>query len=639
MEKQTDFCNTAATIPGGASPAVIWAVVSSVMRTYYQTNDILVEVLTEVYELGHVIDPARYFLYTAGTSGSDRPADTIVLLDSELEATGGDGSQIQKLLDDAFIRVQWARIQGEHLRIPWIAEYLTEWEQQVHFRFETESLAFLQKRIAVWRALLAEQGSPVRQQLITTIEAVSRCLEPNFLQWLERQTLAWVRRLVEEDFDPVFAATLPLEKWRPLVQQYTVEDRPKRIELKSRAIDFVFAYAHKLTANAILELHLGNVESLDELRAGLDEIVISPHRRASFPRHLPQFTFMEARNLAIAIADGPFLKRWKQIQTEGALAHRIEDKPLQVRFAPAANPDFHATYDQLVTRIQGFNLSTVLLLNVAIGWVLQHEREGLLLDDLIKAIGWTPRSTEERRLMRGKLWEWLQAFDTMTVWGKRPGKYLDPKTRQAVDLTSEDALIKIVGKRFGIGDQSRIPIEVTWVAGPWLERFRGNSSVLQHFGDIQKIAGIASGKPSGSWAQSIGLALNQLWRERATQAVIRPTGEAVTVTAPRSVSVEFEPFTRMELLGLFRSEPWVEDILRSDKPGRAREYWNAAIKKLKGAGVIGSYLERTRVTESRQGWQDVWLHNQQLDIRPKEEAAKVIAKLARTAEKNQKHKV
>jgi hypothetical protein len=69
------------------------------------------------------------------------------------------------------------------------------------------------------------------------------------------------------------------------------------------------------------------------------------------------------------------------------------------------------------------------------------------------------------------------------------------------------------------------------------------------------------------------------------------------------LSAKTTPFTRIELLGLFRCEPWVEDILNSDKPHRAKEYWAKAIRKLKagGAGVIGYYNELNPLPNSREG--------------------------------------
>src|SRR5205807_5352857 len=117
---------------------------------------------------------------------------------------------------------------------------------------------------------------------------------------------------------------------------------------------------------------------------------------------------------------------------------------------------------------------------------------------------------------------------SLTVHGKRPGKYRDRLTNQWFDLTSADALIKLTGTRGPTQlafDNSTPPVEVSWVAGPWLDRFRTDKRVLQFIGDIYKIAAIPAGRPSGAWAQSIGLALNQLWREQVRWAQIGHCGD------------------------------------------------------------------------------------------------------------------
>jgi hypothetical protein len=174
-------------------------------------------------------------------------------------------------------------------------------------------------------------------------------------------------------------------------------------------------------------------------------------------------------------------------------------------------------------------------------------------------------------------------------------------------------------------DNSSPPIEVSWVVGPWLDRFRDNKQVLQFFGEVDKLAAIPAGKPTGTWAQSIGLALNQLWRERARRATATRAGENNRLTVIFDV-----PFTRYELLDMFRAAPWVEDILYGDNPSRAQQYWDGAIRILKRGGVINHYKEKSRqiTPQRRLGWQEDWLH-QELDIRPKDEWVRAVADLAK----------
>lgn len=351
------------------------------------------------------------------------------------------------------------------------------------------------------------------------------------------------------------------------------------------------------------------------------------------PTQLPQQTFMEARNMAKAITDGPRLISWEQITGGVGLRHVIPGNPVQTRILLPAdqNPwDLPSTVEELAAELRSFELASVLLLNVVLGTVLQQPKVTCSIDALITAIGWQPRRYTEREQMRAKIWRWLLLFDSMRIHGKRPGKYWDKIAKKELDLTSQDAFIRVTGLRKEKTDEqsghTETPLEVSWVAGAWVDQWRNNDRVLQYFGDIRRIAVLPAGKPSGAWAQSIGLALNQCWREQAARAEIAYVGEENKMTA------RFQPFTRWQLLSLFRAEPWVEDLLSGTNPQRAQNYWKEAIRLLRyDAGIIGHYDELDPLPASRKGWQEPWLKHQRLDIRPKLESIKALAEIAQSA--------
>jgi len=271
--------------------------------------------------------------------------------------------------------------------------------------------------------------------------------------------------------------------------------------------------------------------------------------------------------------------------------------------------------EQLRKELENLEQSSLLLLNVAIGAVLQTPQTTASIDELIRYIGWYPRSYKERLEMRRKIWRWMLLFDSISIHGRRPDKYQDKLNGKEVEITSMDALIKVVGRRFVKdsfdGQTKETPLEVTWVAGAWLDQWRGDPEILNYFGDLTKIAAIATGKASGAWAQSIGLALHQFWRERAGNNVF-------DIAKKNQLTNTKKLFTRIELLSLFRCEPWVESLLKSDKPIRAKHYWQEAIRKLKfEAGIIGYYKELDPVPNTRKAWGDIWFKEQKLDIRPK----------------------
>jgi hypothetical protein len=249
------------------------------------------------------------------------------------------------------------------------------------------------------------------------------------------------------------------------------------------------------------------------------------------------------------------------------------------------------------------------------------------LDDLIAAIGWDPRSPAEREEQRHTIWRWLLVIQSMFVIGQRRGTYRDPHTRKKVDLTSRDPLIIVTGQLVPperVLDPAAMPLVVTIAPGEWLQRWRGRRDILAYFGDVRRLAAIPAGKPSGAWAQAIGRALQQTWRERAHDAVTARVGEE------KKRTVRLPTVTRRQLLDTFPPSPTVQEILDGPNPKRAQTYWDEAIKLLRTKRVIGRYREVGMPRGGRQGWKDVWL-DQSLDIRPKGEDIDAVFEIARNA--------
>jgi hypothetical protein len=139
-------------------------------------------------------------------------------------------------------------------------------------------------------------------------------------------------------------------------------------------------------------------------------------------------------------------------------------------------PGLPNTIESLRAELRQAGLPAVLLLHVVIGTALDKLVSRRLyinvaIDDLIEAIGWDPRSRKEREQQRCAIWRWIALFDAIKVLGRRPAKYRDPDTRELIDLTSSDALIRITGRRdpVQLGLDDRVPPrEVSYVAGPWI---------------------------------------------------------------------------------------------------------------------------------------------------------------------------
>ncbi len=380
--------------------------------------------------------------------------------------------------------------------------------------------------------------------------------------------------------------------------------------------------------------------------------------REKMPAILAQCTFIEGRAFAAAIGDGRDGRHWEEIQGALALLHRSPKAKHSTRFEPNALllgwwGTSGAQIETLHNELARLDFDDVILFHVVLSAILHSEkaRFSVPLDGLIKLIGRDSdarRSTAAREQWRRKVWRSIVLFDSLAVYGTRPGKWREPGTKgEKRDKMSEqtlyscDPLIRIVGTRDteqGTFDGSAPPKEVSIVPGDWLMPFHGNREVLSELGNVLQLAQIARGKPSGAWAVCAGLMLNQLWREEATRAQKTSNSRTVKGQEIKVEVLKFRTFTRRELLaGTLRSDYGVHAILSDPTHApRARGYWDGAVKELKKAGVIGYYAEgKARAGES---WREVWL-DQPLTIRPTGETlenALAIHKSAETAKRRGK---
>jgi hypothetical protein len=379
---------------------------------------------------------------------------------------------------------------------------------------------------------------------------------------------------------------------------------------------------------------------------GVEAPATPPERHASkelgtqpLPAELPQHTFPEAKVAAIALADGPRMRRWIPVEGEIALRHHVSDRePLQTKLVGAPLLDWLGmpnTLERLQEELRQLGLPAVLLLHICLGAALESATDQRLfvrhsIDEMIRAIGWQPRSRVERAQARHKIWRWMAVFSALQVIGKRAGRYKDPDTGEVYDLTSRSELLHI-SERLDAEqlsfDPGQPPVAITYNAGPWIQHWAGNRRVLSYFGDVRKLAAIPAGKPSGAWAQAIGMALQQWWREQSATAVPGVVGDDNHLT----VRFVHKP-TRRQLLDMFPPTPTVDEILNSRDPGRAKTYWRDAIALLKQAGMIAHYREIGTTIQKRQGWAREWL-DQELDVRPDEEGKAAVAEIAERAQR------
>lgn len=346
----------------------------------------------------------------------------------------------------------------------------------------------------------------------------------------------------------------------------------------------------------------------------------------------PYYTFPEMRAIMRGLAEAPLGKNWNESEGEVALIHDAPEEHLQTKLIGAPMLtwwQFQLSNEGLKEFLARLGIDAALCLQVCLHMAVENDRVTVEMDELIKGVGWNPRSTVERREMRRKVWTWLTCFANMAVIGVRPGTYKDSLTKKTLELRSKDPLIAITGTREPIQqslDGSEAPTEVSFVAGEWLVKFKGNRQVLQDLGNARKIASIPGGKPSGAWARSYAIVLLQHWRESAAkEATVKRVGDENTL------SVKLPTITRKEIHERCPQMPYIQDVLGGPNPKRALVYDQEAWQYLQEVGIVATDAKELLFEpQRRKGWADDFL-NQEIQVRPGPDIAEQVAEIHQRA--------
>jgi hypothetical protein len=363
--------------------------------------------------------------------------------------------------------------------------------------------------------------------------------------------------------------------------------------------------------------------------ADLSQIVSDLFRdRYVIPERMPQWTFQEARNTCFALAQGRVDgSLWQPVPGELAVCYRCEGDPLEVKFVPS-------TWFRDITSINRIHkvltstelkLEAVLVFQILLNAVIDEGEVTLELDSIIQCLGWKQDSHDEKVAVRGRLWRWICIFDSLHVIGRRRGFI------KVEGLPSDGRLLEIENALWEMGKFESTfktpPIDVILKPGEWLNRFRKNRSVLPNIGDIIPLTSLMAGKRRGSWALSMGLALNQLWRQGALTFDLEGTKD------PKPASSALKEYSRNELFAMFPPDASLEDILDGPHPQRAKKYWAEAIKLLRKCRVIDRCQDKTSVfADRRVGWGEYW-KDQRVLIVPNQETLSAIASIQKPKKK------
>lgn len=402
------------------------------------------------------------------------------------------------------------------------------------------------------------------------------------------------------------------------------------------------------------ETYAGLLQPGYSQREWLASLKAPKHTRARpGPAKIPQPTFPEVAAQMRALADGPSGRNYEEIAAEEALLHRTPGHRVVTKVTPGPLLDwFHrpATRDALRQELREAGLPAAFQLAVVVGWGLQDKKSLIRrpLDDIAMTVkGRRARSQQERLAWRREVWRYLLLGQSLTNPEARPGKFKDPETGAVIDTIAREALYRVFGEEWPAQralDDSEPPLAVTVGLNPDIDNLVNRDDVLTFFGDVMLLAPIPDGQASSRWARAMGLALNQLFRQRQRAARVKRQGDANLPAVPFT-------FTRKEVLVYVAGE--VEVLLAGNDPSRAREYWQGAVDLLlppksardkKRAGVLAvtphelTPLPGGRRTweDWRQHWQQFWYEEQRLEFRPGAEGVKALLAMKASAKRQRK---
>ncbi len=233
----------------------------------------------------------------------------------------------------------------------------------------------------------------------------------------------------------------------------------------------------------------------------------------------------------------------------------------------------------------------------------------ITLDDIIAAIGLDPRTTTQRAELRQRIWAFIKFGERAEIVGQRTGIYQDKMTGKQIETRIESAPWRIMekemaaqGSLFPDGD---IPLRVELAPSKEWMKLLLNPSTAQFLPLGEVLGAIPPAKPSGAWARVVGLALANLWRRKPREAL----------------SGELKPIRRELLTHYAPRTGSVEDVVNSNDPRRAVQYWASALEILaevefiEKSGEVTLGYDKMRAGLGRQDWANDWL-NGVTDIRP-----------------------
>ena len=244
-------------------------------------------------------------------------------------------------------------------------------------------------------------------------------------------------------------------------------------------------------------------------------------------------------------------------------------------------------------------------------------------DDVIEKIGWSPRSTVERREMHARIASFLRFGERATILGERSTPYIDRKTKRKIETRVTHALWRITERReleqgtLSESEADRAPVAAKVAITERIAELITSPVTAQFLPMGEVLGAIPPGRASGAWARVIGLALMSFWRRHPD----------------KSLNGYYQP-TRRELLTHFppKVAPLDELLATGRNTFRIIEYWHEALNLLVETGILadeGETLQNAKAARAelpRNNWQKKWLDDRVILVPGEELKAHITAR-------------
>jgi hypothetical protein len=393
----------------------------------------------------------------------------------------------------------------------------------------------------------------------------------------------------------------------------------------------------------------GYTRALLELGAALQQAEPEEKKPAKrgrprrLPAAVPQQTWPEFEAVVFGVVrDGKAAGvKWIETPGEVALTHRNPGSDLSLKLGASTIDDPQKDYAPLIATsyedLRGLLAThagqcTAYLFNYTVARASEKAgRVTLSVDELVDVSGPRPRSEAAHRQRRREVWEGLRLFAHIAVHGRRESY------ANAGEMLRTTGPLVAFTERADEGqlslDGSEPPREVTYVAGPWLERLAAaDPGLLPYFRDVLALARQSDKRASYVWKNAVAWALGQRLRVNAKDAKEKRQGMDAAGKGKLS-KLQARDFTRRELLDYLNPEPHYAEVLAGAHPLRAVALWDTVVGLLRQeqAGIIGAaagdYVEHGPAPWRKpkdwpkgkpfkpQGWGDAWL-DEPLTMRP-----------------------